>query len=102
MSPSRPTASAHCAEAFGRRLRTLAHPGLPSHGGRSQLQDYASSSAADSAHGVPGRMWRVAVIAACGVRKLGRACKTQQSDVWALRALGRPATSDRLGIAAYR
>jgi GAF domain-containing protein len=38
----------------------------------------------------------------CGVRKLGRACKTQQSDVWALRALGRPATSDRLGIAAYR
>jgi NADPH:quinone reductase-like Zn-dependent oxidoreductase len=39
---------------------------------------------------------------ACGVRKLGRACKTQQSDVWALRALGRPATSDRLGIAANR
>src|SRR2546430_16253037 len=38
----------------------------------------------------------------CGVRKLGRACKTRQSDVWALCALGRPATSDRLGIAAYR
>jgi hypothetical protein len=25
----------------------------------------------------------------CGVRKLGGACKTPHSDVWALRALGR-------------
>ena len=32
-----------------------------------------------------------------------RSClQTQQSDVLALRALARPATSDRLGIAAYR
>jgi hypothetical protein len=36
------------------------------------------------------------------VRRLGRPCRMQRSDVWPyMRALGQPATSDRLGIAAY-